>query len=344
MYEFRPRRPARRLRRWALGGLLVLAWPWGLGRPLRAAPSLPPGRSLTAEDSDIRGLYLGWLHLPDGGRGAALPAAPAAAGWFRHECLRLRSAHLRQRAGFFHHEDDHGADPAPRWLSPSSHRQCHHQRRLASGLCLLLGSHSDGARLLRCCWAAHFFRSLQYTCLNTLAYADIDDDKMSAATSFSSMMQQLSNGMGVAVGAILLHAMLSFRGASPAELSVGDVQIAFVAVTLLCLLWPALLLRLPPGRGGRSERPSPASPPRQSWKRGPPPIRFPLGQLGFSAESDSSPARARRILSGSISCRFRVRLLPGLALPFLASFAPGIGSCRRSGYCRRDGEGPGRRP
>jgi EmrB/QacA subfamily drug resistance transporter len=94
-----------------------------------------------------------------------------------------------------------------------------------------------------------FFRSLQYTCLNTLAYADIEPDKMSAATSFSSMMQQLSNGMGVAVGAILLHTMLSLRGASPAELGVGDVHMAFVAVTILCLLCLPFFLRLLPRAG-----------------------------------------------------------------------------------------------
>ena len=94
-----------------------------------------------------------------------------------------------------------------------------------------------------------FFRSLQYTCLNTLAYADIEPDKMSAATSFSSMMQQLSNGMGVAVGAILLHAMLSLRGASPAELGVGDVHRTFVAVAVLCLFCLPFFLRLLPRAG-----------------------------------------------------------------------------------------------
>jgi MFS family permease len=79
-----------------------------------------------------------------------------------------------------------------------------------------------------------FFRSLQYTCLNTLAFADIEQEKMSAATSFASMMQQLSNGMGVAVGAIVLHVMLAWRGAPPTALAVGDLHLAFVAVTGLC--------------------------------------------------------------------------------------------------------------
>ena len=94
-----------------------------------------------------------------------------------------------------------------------------------------------------------FFRSLQYTCLNTLAFADIESEKMSAATSLASMMQQLSNGMGVAVGAVLLHATLAWRGAAPSALGVGDIRIAFAAVTGLCLTCLLFFLPLRPDAG-----------------------------------------------------------------------------------------------
>jgi EmrB/QacA subfamily drug resistance transporter len=108
-----------------------------------------------------------------------------------------------------------------------------------------------------------FFRSLQYTCLNTLAFADIESEKMSAATSLASMMQQLSNGMGVAVSAVLLHATLAWRGAATGALAVGDIRIAFVAVTGLCLTCLLFFLPLTPdagaevsGHGGRARRSS----------------------------------------------------------------------------------------
>ncbi|HEX5078082.1 MAG TPA: MFS transporter, partial [Geminicoccaceae bacterium] len=42
-----------------------------------------------------------------------------------------------------------------------------------------------------------FFRSLQFTAINTLSYADIERAQMSRATSFASMMQQLSLSIGV---------------------------------------------------------------------------------------------------------------------------------------------------
>ena len=41
-----------------------------------------------------------------------------------------------------------------------------------------------------------FFRSLQFTSINTLGYADIDRQRMSRATSFASMAQQLSLSVG----------------------------------------------------------------------------------------------------------------------------------------------------
>ena len=50
-----------------------------------------------------------------------------------------------------------------------------------------------------------FFKSLQFTSINTLAYADIEPRAMSRATSFASVAQQLSMSAGVAVGALVLE-------------------------------------------------------------------------------------------------------------------------------------------
>ena len=48
-------------------------------------------------------------------------------------------------------------------------------------------------------------RSMQFTAVGTLAFADITKPDMSTATSFFSMITQMSMGMGVAVGAIALR-------------------------------------------------------------------------------------------------------------------------------------------
>lgn len=78
-----------------------------------------------------------------------------------------------------------------------------------------------------------FFRSLQYTALNSIAFADVAAPRMSAATSFSSMMQQISNGMGVALAAVVLNLVLVWRGDSRVNIPVGDIQITIVLMALL---------------------------------------------------------------------------------------------------------------
>ena len=90
-----------------------------------------------------------------------------------------------------------------------------------------------------------FFRSLQYTALNAIAFADVAAPRMSAATSFSSMMQQISNGMGVALAAVTLNQVLVWRGESLTEIPVEDLkQVAPVVVDAI-IKWIATLPREP---------------------------------------------------------------------------------------------------
>jgi predicted MFS family arabinose efflux permease len=49
------------------------------------------------------------------------------------------------------------------------------------------------------------FRSMEFTCITTLAYSEIAPSRMSCANSFLSAVMQLSSGMGVAIGAITLR-------------------------------------------------------------------------------------------------------------------------------------------
>ena len=53
--------------------------------------------------------------------------------------------------------------------------------------------------------AGGFFRSLEFTALNAISYADIDPPRMSRATSFASVSQQMSGAIGVAVAAICVQ-------------------------------------------------------------------------------------------------------------------------------------------
>src|SRR3546814_25417 len=72
-------------------------------------------------------------------------------------------------------------------------------------------------------------RSLQFTSVNTLAVADIPPEQMSRATSFSSMMQQLSLSFGVGLGALTMHITLMMAGGGDRILQ-ADFTPAFAVV------------------------------------------------------------------------------------------------------------------
>src|ERR1700758_1869845 len=65
-----------------------------------------------------------------------------------------------------------------------------------------------------------FFRSLQFTAINTLAYAEVEPAQMSRATTLVSVNQQLAVSAGVAVGAASVESTMWFHHAS--DLSAQD--------------------------------------------------------------------------------------------------------------------------
>jgi EmrB/QacA subfamily drug resistance transporter len=87
-----------------------------------------------------------------------------------------------------------------------------------------------------------FFRSLQFTCLGTLTYADVPAPMMSSASTLASMVQQLSLSFGVTIAAILLHLSVHLRGAH--TLSTRDFIPAFIVTGVLSLISALLFLRL----------------------------------------------------------------------------------------------------
>ena len=92
-----------------------------------------------------------------------------------------------------------------------------------------------------------FFRSLQFTSINAVGYADVTSRDMSLATSFSSVSQQISLSMGVAIGALALEATGYMRGTD--GLTAGDFAPAFLVVALISLTSLAYWLRLAPDAG-----------------------------------------------------------------------------------------------
>jgi Na+/melibiose symporter-like transporter len=89
---------------------------------------------------------------------------------------------------------------------------------------------------------AGFFRSLQFTSLNAIAYADIDSRTMSRATALVAVAQQLFVYAGVAIGAFAIEASRWWRGAS--ELTPADFSFAFLVIAVLSAMASLAHVRL----------------------------------------------------------------------------------------------------
>jgi EmrB/QacA subfamily drug resistance transporter len=104
-----------------------------------------------------------------------------------------------------------------------------------------------------------FFRSLQFTSLNTISYADIEHARMSRATTLVSVGQQLSISVGVAIGALAVDASLWWRG--HATITAADFQGAFVLIGLISASSAFLFARMPHDAGAELARRDPGPQP-----------------------------------------------------------------------------------
>ena len=92
-----------------------------------------------------------------------------------------------------------------------------------------------------------FFRSLQFTSINTIAYAEVEQSRVSRATALVSVGQQLSLSAGVALGALAVELTATWHGHE--TLMAGDFQVAFLVVAVISALSIFVFARLSPDAG-----------------------------------------------------------------------------------------------
>jgi EmrB/QacA subfamily drug resistance transporter len=90
-----------------------------------------------------------------------------------------------------------------------------------------------------------FVRATMITSLNALGYSDLTPGIMSKGTSIVSVVQQLSNSFGVALGATILAWMAGQAG----PVTVADFRVCFYVISLLPLVSALGFLRLAPEDG-----------------------------------------------------------------------------------------------
>lgn len=91
-----------------------------------------------------------------------------------------------------------------------------------------------------------FFRSLQFTSMGALSFADIDTERMSKATTLSAVSQRISLSMGVAIAAVILEVSAAMHGG---EMNTHDFMIAFFTVSGIAALSVFVFVGLPENAG-----------------------------------------------------------------------------------------------
>jgi EmrB/QacA subfamily drug resistance transporter len=92
-----------------------------------------------------------------------------------------------------------------------------------------------------------FFRSLEFTAINTVAYAEVEPPQMSRATTLVSVNQQLAVSAGVAVGAFTVESTLWVRHMT--ELTADVFAPAFLVVSAISMMSAFLFWQMPDDAG-----------------------------------------------------------------------------------------------
>ncbi|MFA5703271.1 MAG: MFS transporter [Advenella sp.] len=83
-----------------------------------------------------------------------------------------------------------------------------------------------------------FFRSLEFTSVNTLSFANIKPEKMSQASSFSATAQQVGISMGMGIATLSIDLSMRLNGSLTP--SIQDIKSGFIvigAASILSALW-----------------------------------------------------------------------------------------------------------
>ncbi len=95
----------------------------------------------------------------------------------------------------------------------------------------LLTADSPHAMVMALLLIGGCLRSMQFTSLNAIAYADIEQPQMSQATSLTSVAQQLAIGLGVTIGGFALQLSMQLQGHK--NLVTADFWPAFLLIAII---------------------------------------------------------------------------------------------------------------
>lgn len=119
-------------------------------------------------------------------------------------------------------------------------------------LCALFGASTPVLAIAFVLFLIGLSRSVQFGSFNALTFVDIPPERMSAASSLASTIQQMAFGMGIAFGALALHGAALINHNVAQTYTVADFRLAFLAAAALAILSALAFTKLDPRAGAEA--------------------------------------------------------------------------------------------
>ncbi|HEY5226981.1 MAG TPA: DHA2 family efflux MFS transporter permease subunit [Opitutaceae bacterium] len=117
-----------------------------------------------------------------------------------------------------------------------------------------VGAATPVAYIVALAFSLGFVSSMQYTCINTLVFADLPDSEASAGSSISSTVQQMSMSFGVAAASLLAAVFLGGdRRPGPAGM-ISGIHWTFLTLGLMTIASALIFTPLAPNDGSAISR------------------------------------------------------------------------------------------
>ncbi|HEY4990208.1 MAG TPA: DHA2 family efflux MFS transporter permease subunit [Opitutaceae bacterium] len=146
----------------------------------------------------------------------------------------------------------------PRILSRFGYRQVLLVNTVAIGAIIILfmtvHPGSPAAQIVLIGFCLGFVSSMQYTCMNTLVFADLADGDASAGSSISSTVQQMSMSFGVAVSSLLAAVFLGGEHRPDSAGMVAGIHWTFLALGVMTIASALIFRQLRPDDGASISR------------------------------------------------------------------------------------------
>jgi MFS family permease len=115
--------------------------------------------------------------------------------------------------------------------------------------CALISPETPVPLIMAILFVSGLTRSMQFTTLATIAFADVPQDKMNGANTLQNIVQPIGFAIGIAVAALALRAGALFFPSANGQLSVMAFHVAFVIIGVIALVAVFDTLGLAAGAG-----------------------------------------------------------------------------------------------